>query len=332
MGASKSTISATVNNTTVAYDTADRRRAWIINLDTQAGRFIPTDRPVILGSARIAFPSAGADYVDMIIPAGHSTHVRIDKHGTSVIFYDGPDGVARLVERIHYVNVRAAAANADGHAVQQRHLDAIQARAAELEERICAIETVRRIDDEPTAEDAHDPLACPVCVERKRTVAFECGHTVCATCTRTLLAHARPCPVCRLEITAPVACSSNKCDAARVYFRVPAPPPTLAAAAAVAAAAATASRHRRISTCPWHSCFPPGRVYAHEHPRRLPLSAGRARMSAGVWRTSASYSASARSLGAPTRPTPGGSVQRVERRRSSRADRSAPMYTSQFSS
>ncbi|XP_050414491.1 E3 ubiquitin-protein ligase MIB2 isoform X2 [Patella vulgata] len=46
-------------------------------------------------------------------------------------------------------------------------------------------------------QDMEDQQTCPVCMERRRDLAFICGHTVCAHCAGSL----KLCPICRKPIT-----------------------------------------------------------------------------------------------------------------------------------
>ncbi|RZC48012.1 hypothetical protein C5167_040964 [Papaver somniferum] len=47
------------------------------------------------------------------------------------------------------------------------------------------------------AEDIHEEVACPICLENPRDFVFGCGHRTCQECGKELSL----CPICRTEIT-----------------------------------------------------------------------------------------------------------------------------------
>ena len=45
-------------------------------------------------------------------------------------------------------------------------------------------------------EEMQDAKLCPVCLERSKDTAFQCGHQACHTCSASLT----DCPICRAPI------------------------------------------------------------------------------------------------------------------------------------
>lgn len=63
------------------------------------------------------------------------------------------------------------------------------------------LEALRSVEDEKSNEETPASELCVVCLDRKRIVAFQCGHyRFCAACSRELLKTGSPCPECRAPI------------------------------------------------------------------------------------------------------------------------------------
>lgn len=61
--------------------------------------------------------------------------------------------------------------------------------------RQASVERLRYLESKiQEIEEAH---SCSICMERRRNVAFMCGHGACVTCAQTL----KTCHMCRKPIT-----------------------------------------------------------------------------------------------------------------------------------
>uniref|UniRef100_K1PSK1 E3 ubiquitin-protein ligase RGLG2 n=1 Tax=Magallana gigas TaxID=29159 RepID=K1PSK1_MAGGI len=54
-----------------------------------------------------------------------------------------------------------------------------------------------KADHEDEALFVGDDRCCPICYDRNRSIAFQCGHTFCSQCSDQLT----DCPNCRVKVT-----------------------------------------------------------------------------------------------------------------------------------
>uniref|UniRef100_A0A8W8JSN7 RING-type domain-containing protein n=1 Tax=Magallana gigas TaxID=29159 RepID=A0A8W8JSN7_MAGGI len=52
-------------------------------------------------------------------------------------------------------------------------------------------------DHEDVALFVGDNRCCPICFDRNKSIAFQCGHTFCSQCSDQLT----DCPNCRVKVT-----------------------------------------------------------------------------------------------------------------------------------
>ena len=94
--------------------------------------------------------------------------------------------------------------SSDRSRISDASVSALSARAPALaHEQDAALRWPDAFEEQATDEEAQQ---CPVCLDRRRSVAASCGHTFCCACLRRLHddAPAEPllCPTCRARVTA----------------------------------------------------------------------------------------------------------------------------------